>query len=82
MLRASRADPLLDDPAAEANHRIANSLSIVASLIHAQSENLPAEGTLPVTNFRDRLQERRQRLKQSESCIVSSSLASRAVPSI
>ncbi len=57
MLRASRADPLLDDPAAEANHRIANSLSIVASLIHAQSENLPAEGTLPVTNFRDWLQE-------------------------
>jgi len=57
MLRASSADPLLDDPAAEANHRIANSLSIVASLIHAQSENLPAEGTLPVTDFRDWLQE-------------------------
>ena len=56
MLRATRADPLLDDPAAEANHRIANSLSIVASLIHAQSENLPAEGTLPVTDFRDWLQ--------------------------
>ncbi len=51
MLRATRADPLLDGPAAEANHRIANSLSIVASLIHAQSENLPAEGTLPVTDF-------------------------------
>jgi two-component sensor histidine kinase len=48
---------LLDDPAAEANHRIANSLSIVASFIHAQSENLPAEGTLPVTDFRDWLQE-------------------------
>jgi len=57
MLRATRADPLLDDPAAEANHRIANSLSIVASFIHAQSENLPAEGTLPVTDFRDWLQE-------------------------
>jgi two-component system, sensor histidine kinase PdtaS len=57
VLRASRADPLLDDPAAETNHRIANSLSIVASLIHAQSENLPAEGTLPVTDFRDWLQE-------------------------
>ena len=57
MLRASGADLLLDDPAAEANHRIANSLSIVSSLIHAQSENLPAEGTLPVTDFRDWLQE-------------------------
>jgi two-component system, sensor histidine kinase PdtaS len=57
VLKASRADPLLDDQAAEANHRIANSLSLVTSLIHVQSETLPAEGTLPVTDFRHWLQE-------------------------
>ena len=43
----SSADTLLDDPVVEANHRIANSLSIIASLIHFQVEGLPADGTVP-----------------------------------
>ena len=53
----SRADTLLDDPVVEANHRIANSLSIIASLIHFQVEGLPADGTVPATDVRNWLQE-------------------------
>ena len=41
----------------EANHRIANSLSIIASLIHFQVEGLPADGTVPATDVRNWLQE-------------------------
>ena len=53
----SSADSLLDDPVVEANHRIANSLSIIASLIHFQVEGLPADGTVPATDVRNWLQE-------------------------
>ena len=41
----------------EANHQIANSLSIIASLIHFQVEGLPADGTVPATDVRNWLQE-------------------------
>jgi two-component sensor histidine kinase len=48
---------LPDDVAAEADHRIANHLGIIAALIRSQAANLPEEPMLPRAGVRALLQE-------------------------
>jgi two-component sensor histidine kinase len=48
---------LPDDVAAEADHRIANHLGIIAALIRSQAANLPEEPMLPRVGVRALLQE-------------------------
>jgi two-component sensor histidine kinase len=48
---------LPDDVAAEADHRIANHLGIIAALIRSQAANLPEEPRLPRAGVRALLQE-------------------------
>ena len=47
---------LPDAAAVEADHRIANNLSIIAALIHSQAANLPEEPMLPRADVRALLQ--------------------------